>query len=601
MSFPILYKANETYFSHLGLGVLSDCKSALVMEERNGKFELELEFSITSPLFKELKNDRLIKADASPKLKDQRFRIIRITKPAKGFCKVYAEHISYLAEGLQLQPNVQYSGNALNALTLWKNNIIEEHPFTVFSDVSTTGSGTWEMSEVDNARKALGGVRGSILDTYNGEYRFDNYHIGLYAQRGDDSGALIAYGKNLTDLEQDEAIANTYTSIYPYATINNDGKDELLILPERVIDSSHTSKYARKRTLKVDFSNEEITTVAQLRTRTQRYITENEVGVPNVNLKVKFLDLAKTLDYKDLKLVEEINLCDYVTIYFEKLDIYQKAKVSSVTWNVLLDRYEEIEIGDSRASLSDSVNTIVDGKVERVDEKLNIVQIAANGKNRVFRGSTKPTVSMSLNDLWYKPVGDGETELYRYDGSDWRKEKVSAGLLGGELDATNGDVDLINVNVSTLVGNISDFVKSYWNAINSRASIDGTELKFTHNDGSYTSMRAGGFYRFDSGTGREYHHLIYMAGYVLNSTTAVRWAQLPNEFKNKGFTCYIAVADSLQAANNGQSINRIVCTGHPNYSNDYVNARVPLIGYKLLTDGTNITTSDVQGLLIAIA
>lgn len=315
--------------------------------------------------------------------------------------------------------------------------------------------------------------------------------------------------------------------------------------------------------------------------------------------KVKFLDLAKTLDYKDLKLVEEINLCDYVTIYFEKLDIYQKAKVSSVTWNVLLDRYEEIEIGDSRASLSDSVNTIVDGKVERVDEKLNIVQIAANGKNRVFRGSTKPTVSMSLNDLWYKPVGDGETELYRFDGTDWRLEKVSAGLLGGRLDAENGDVDLINVNVSTLVGNRSEFVKSWWNAINSRASIDGNELRFTHTDGSYTSMRADGFKRFIAGSGREYHSLIYMVGYVLGGQS-VRWAQLPNEFKGKPFTPYIVIADSLQTQNNGQSINRFVVTGHPNYQNDYTNARVPLIGYKLLTDGTNIVTSDVQGLLIVV-
>src|SRR5699024_1883031 len=156
----------------------------------------------------------------------------------------------------------------------------------------------------------------------------------------------------------------------------------------------------------------EITTVAQLRTRTQRYIIENDVGIPKVNLRVKFIDLAKTLDYKDLKLVEEINLCDLVTVYFNKLDIMQKAKVIKTTWDVLLDRYDSIEIGESRATISDSVNTIVDGKVDRVEDKVNLVQIAANGKNKVFRGTDEPESGMSKNDLWYKPVGDGETELY---------------------------------------------------------------------------------------------------------------------------------------------------------------------------------------------
>lgn len=599
VSYPILYKSNETDFSHLGLGVLSDCVDGFVAEERNGIFEMEFEYPFFSPLFKELKNDRLIKVDAGHLLKDQRFRIVKITKPAKGICTIYAEHISYLTEGMQLQPNVKFSGDASSALNIWKNNLISPHPFTVYSDISTTGSGEWSITDVDNAREALGGTQGSMLDTYGGEYRFDNYHIGLYKNRGSDNGLLIAYGKNLIDLEQEEEIANTYTSIYPFVTIDNDGKEEILTLPEKYIDSEHTSKYARRRIQKVNFSNEEITTVAQLRNRTNQYIKQNNIGVPKVNLKVSFVDLSQTLDYKDIALVERINLCDLVTVYFDKLDIYVKAKVIKTKWNFLLDRYEEIEIGEPRFSLSDSVNTIVDGKVEEVDDKITVVQIAANGKNRIFRGIDKPTQGMSKNDLWYKPVGDGETEMYRYDGVDWRLEKVSAGLLQGRLDAENGDVDLINVNVSTLVGNRSEFVKSWWNAINSRATIDGNELRFTHTDGSYTSMRADGFKRFIAGSGREYHSLIYMVGYVLGGQS-VRWAQLPNEFKGKPFTPYIVIADSLQAQNNGQSINRFVVTGHPNYQNDYTNARVPLIGYKLLTDGTNIVTSDVQGLLIVV-
>lgn len=107
--------------------------------------------------------------------------------------------------------------------------------------------------------------------------------------------------------------------------------------------------------------------------------------------------------------------------------------------------------------------------------------------------------------------------------------------------------------------------------------------------------------RYVGSTGKQYHHLTHLAGYVLNSTTAVRWAQLPDDFKGKDFTVFIAFADSLQASYNAQALHRVVCTGHPNYSIDYVNARVPLIGYKLLTNGTTLSVGDVQGLLIAIA
>lgn len=849
MSYPILYKANETDFSHLGLGVLSDSISALVTEERNGQFELVIKYPIDGALFKEIKNDRLIKADASNKLKDQRFKIIRITKPAKGFVAVYAEHISYLTQDLALEPEVEYSGDALTALNIWKNNIVDDHPFTVYSDIATTGSGKWTINQVENPRRALGGVQGSILDSYGGEYRFDNYHIGLYSQRGDDSGVLIAYGKNLTDLEQDEEIANTYTSIYPYSVITDEDdseKEEIITLPERYIDSQYIDNYARRKILTVDFSSGEIKTVEQLRSRTERYIVENDVGVPRVNLRVKFIDLAKTLDYKHLKPVEEINLCDLVTIYFEKLNIMQKAKVIKTVWDVLLDRYESIELGEARASLSDSVNTIVDGKVDKVEERVNLVQVAANGKNKVLRGPQEPITGMSANDLWYKPVGDGEIEMYQWDGIVWRlivstavNEEIDtrisdakstadnarteaskaynevqtaitnaqsayeyagsairaangkntvyrgnirpigtsekplkendiwfeqaiengtavvrlhvhdgnnwvlkandASTLGGTLDlsglnvinlnmdsATGGalhldrgitvenngkkvlqvengnvtmevdnllieskgindvigtaiyqdnknvglvytdksgnekalinigengpylsgenivldgntivdgaftvtdalfadnmniskfttgtlnaaNVNLINVNVENLVGNMSEFVKTHWNAINSRASINGTELKFTHNDGSYTQIGVDGLRRRATGSNKPYHYLVHVTTFIQGeSSTTPRWIQLPSEFKGKPFSVYLALADSMlpQAPSQGRyAIHRMVACRHPNFNIDYSGARVPIIAYNksLRVDDPGITnTGYVQGMLIAI-
>lgn len=606
MSLPILYEANETNFSHLGLGVLRDTTEALVTEERNGIFEMEMKYPVDGDLFEELKLDRLVKVDANPNLKDQRFKIIRISKPTDGIVTVYLEHVSYLTQDLPLKPEVNYSGQAQTALNIWASNIVDDHPFTVYSDVTTNGSGKWTIDKVDNARRALGGVQGSILDSYGGEYRFDNYRISLLNQRGSDDGVLIAYGKNLIDLTQEEEITNTYTSIYPYSMIRNeDGTETLLTLPEYYVDSEHVENYARRKIFPVDFTEDEITTESALRSRAERYIRDNGVGIPKVNLKVKFVDLAKTLDYEHLQLVENIDLCDWVTIYFEKLGVRQRAKVIKVVWNGLLDRYDEIEVGESRASLSDSIGATVDGKLAPINEQLHTVQVAANGKNRVYRGATEPQEGMQANDLWYRPVGEGEIEMYQFDGTVWRLTKVSVGLLAGTLDADveNGDVDIINMNANNITANRGNFINLALQDASSFTGINAQGLRATHTDGSFTQLTNQGLRRFTSGDNRNYHYLIWATTFVYgDSSSNARWIQLPDDYKGKDFQVFLAIADSLNAPDYTYSIQRFVTTGHPDHNIDYQNARVPIIAYKSEThmDGNEPLIRDVQGMIIAI-
>lgn len=593
LSKPILYKANETNFSTLGLGVLADEVKTLVTEERNGQFYLEMKYPIAGIRFKELKNDRLIKADASHNLKGQRFKIIRVSKPAKGIVTVYAEHVSNHTADLPLKPNVEYTGNAQSALNIWSNNLVDDHPFTVYSDISTTGNGTWALDEVDNARQALGGVRGSILDTYGGEYRFDNYHIGLYQDRGDDNGLPIMYGKNLIDLEQEEEITNTYTSIMPYAYHQSEEADEQeeITLPEYFVDSEHIDKYARRKILKVNFTEDEITNADELRKRAERYIEENNVGVPKVNLRVKFIDLAKTLDYKNVAKAEEINLCDWVTVYFKELDIKLKAKVIKTIWNVTLERYEEIEIGETRANLSQSISDTVDGKLEYVDQRINRVQTAANGKNKVFRGPDEPKAGMSLNDLWYRPVGDGEVEMYRFTGEIWQLEKISGGLIGGTIDAGSGDLDIINMNANNITANRGNFVQLALNEANSDVYITGDDLRYIHrNTGSETRMNADGLFHHEGGTNYSTHYLTHVqtVSALNNTNSSPKWVQLPEIFKGKEFQAWIMPSDTYGVTNDLNYYNlamlRLVC-----HIKDYdrANGRVSVVGYSYHRDLRN--------------
>jgi len=369
MSLPILYDKMETNFKHLGLGVLKDAISCLVTEERNGIFELEMEYPIDGALFNWLENDRIIKVDAGHELKNQQFRIKQMNKKMDGVVQVYAEHVSYLTKDLSLTPNVSLNGNGQRVLEQWKDQIIDENPFTVFSDIQLERETSLSIQDFDNARHVLGGIQGSILDIWNGEYKFDNYHISLLENRGNNANTLISYGRNLTDLQQEENISNTYTSLYPYAVYRefnengNDSKEIIITLDELIVDSQHVDKYPTRRIMHIDFSSEfsdeEMPTQSRLRSLAQQYIRDNEVGVPKVSLTVSFVDLTKELGFEGL-FSERVNLCDVVPVYFENLGIRARAKINRIRWNVLLDQYDLLEIGDSRISLSDKIRDMED-------------------------------------------------------------------------------------------------------------------------------------------------------------------------------------------------------------------------------------------------
>ena len=425
MSKPILYDVNHTDFNNFGLGFL-DAIEAKVREERNGKFELDVVYPRDGRLAKALKINNVIVADAGNVLKKQRFRIARIGKDIRGDIKVHAEHVSYLSQELTVKPQTTaLNCNGHQALNAWLASILEMNPFTVSSDISTIASTQWKVPDFTNPRNILGGVRGSILDHWGGEYEFNNYHVALYNQRGRYANTLLAYGRNLTDFEQEQSILETYTSIYPVAVI----EEKVHTLPELVVDSAHLSKYPNRRTLLVDFSDEfnegAAYSDARLRARAQRYITENEVGIPRVSMKLSTLDLTRMIvnGTADHNRIEQLDLCDIVKVYFSKLDIETEAKVTAVTWNVLTDSYDEYQLGDRRPGLS----TIIKDGLAQVNQSVSNVQqqaitalISANGKNTNFYGDSASGFPPNprQGDLFFQKDGD-QNRIWQFLEGAW--------------------------------------------------------------------------------------------------------------------------------------------------------------------------------------
>lgn len=368
MSQAVLYESFATNFFTMGLGPLTEAENCLVTEARNGVFELSLTYPVTGKLFKKLENTRIIKADAGHELKGQRFRISKISKvftqDGEKYVTVYAEHVSYITQELAMKPIVHIlTLTAEEALRVWQGAILDKHPLTVSSDIVRTGTTRWHIRDVKNPRMALGGVAGSMLDVYGGEYKFDNYKISLLKQRGKRAKTIIKYGRNLTDLQQEEFITSTYTSVYPYAIYEDETRGEVMVnVSGYIIDSDFVSEYPNRRVLPLDlsgeFDQENPPTPAKLQTLTETYINANDVGIPKVSIKLEYIDLSQTINYQDLAVFEEVNLCDELPVYFTEMGIKTRAKVVRIVWNVLLNRYESIELGETKRTLGTIISTI---------------------------------------------------------------------------------------------------------------------------------------------------------------------------------------------------------------------------------------------------
>ena len=365
---PILFEQGQTSFTTNGIGRLPDAISCTVTEERNGQYELHMEYPIDGQLMEEVRYSRIIYVIPADGKSAQPFRIYRITKPLSGVVEIDAEHISYQMSHIPLLP---FSAVGIEqAFSYFKTYAAESNPFTFVKEgaFGAVIGNTFKVSDPDNLRAVLFGQEGSIIDTFGGEWEFDGFNAILHKERGADNGVTIRYGKNLTDLKQEENIQSTYTGICPFWKGQLDGGEDVIVtLPEKVLHSNFAANYPYQRTKVVDMSSnfQSQPTVAQLRSAGQSYIQNNDVGTPTVSLDVSFVALHQTQEYADLTNIEHINLCDTVKVMFPALGVSTKAKVVKTVWNVLLDRYDSITIGAVQGRLSATLQASQEAAVER--------------------------------------------------------------------------------------------------------------------------------------------------------------------------------------------------------------------------------------------
>lgn len=440
---PILFNKNEQSFDTYGLGELNVTKGT-VTRERNGNYTLYAEIPVNDPAVASLEKEMKLKADAGLRTKNQTFEISRIVKDSSNIVKIYGQHISHKLEYMAMTNGRAFSGSAFTALAIWHNATIGDFRFDVWSDIQTTGKGVFDISKMENARQALGGVEGSILDIYGGEYEFDNMTVRLHKQLGRTAPTVLEYGRNILSAESDETIESAYTSVLPFATYTPDKPEGdtsdsqpdpvTVTLPENYVDSKYKALYAHRRIKVVDFSSEfksdskskDIPTADKLRKIATDYMERNAIGKPKFNVKIEYVDLAKTLDYADNSWIEEVELCDIVPIYYPQIGLTDEtAKVTTITYDFVNERNESVEFGDIGTNVRATMQSGLAGRVDDIakaqqDFENSLPDYLLNAQGNKVWYNRPDDKEHKVGDIWFEKNGLYD-RMYVWNGSMWEK------------------------------------------------------------------------------------------------------------------------------------------------------------------------------------
>ena len=341
---------------------MTDTISCEVTEERNGVFECLLKYPVSGQHYGLITKECIVKAKPNDTAADQAFRIYRITKPLNGIVTIYGQHISY---DLANVPVLPFSTDSRSPQLILSQLLAGDTRFTGWTDYSDAKA--FSVTQPKSVRACLGGTEGSMLSKWHGEFEWNNFTVMFHSHRGQKTGVVIEYGKNLTALEQDEDNSSVYTALLPYAVYTPEGSDTetVVTLPEVTLPIM-TSEIIRAKTLIMDFSDQfdGVVTEEALRAKANSYIKANPLGATMPTVKVSFEPLWKQPEYSAL--LERVNLCDTVTIRHSLLGVSVSAMVIETVYDTLAERYVSISLGQSKSSMITTISE-VQSTVDKVE------------------------------------------------------------------------------------------------------------------------------------------------------------------------------------------------------------------------------------------
>ena len=455
----ILYEYTETAFTNNGLGCLNDATSCVVSETLNGEYELEMEYPVNGIHYSDIQLRRIIFAKPNSYDREQPFRIYSISKPIGGLVTVNAEHISYDMSGLPVRGAIEhYAWYVNDVFDHIKNNSVYPCPFTFSSDI-TEEKKAISLSKPRSVKSFLGTDEG-LLSLFGGEWEFDRYNAILHKERGQNRGVSIEYGKNLTDVTQDEACSEMYTAVYPYYYQEDDGLQRLDEDVVKILDTPYNNVCVLDLTSEFD----EMPTQDQLRAKTQEYIKDNKLGEPKVSLKVSFIKNPEVIDA-----LQDVRLGDTVGVKFIKIGVNTTSRCINYEFNVLTDQYNSIGLGEPTKTIVDtmtSTSSRIDAANSAIDDTQNDLNDTKDDLTDEIDRATGAEGALSTRIT--KTEEGIETEVTRAQGAE--------NYLGSRITQT---AESITAEVSKKVG--EDEIRSKFAMSPENVTIESGSINFNSN------------------------------------------------------------------------------------------------------------------------
>lgn len=354
---PILYDNDETLFASNGLGRLRDCISAIVTEERNGVYECDFEYPVNGAHYDLIKVGRIIGVTHDDRNDIQPFDIVSFTKPIDGVVTFHCTHISYRLSYITYRNSrVRQLDSLSKAFADFVGVLVyPSNPFSFSSDMSSTGYLGCNDGVPRSIRQMLGGIEGSVLDTYGGEYEWDVWNVILHSHRGVQRSFSVRYGVNMISYDDELDTSNSFKYGLPFWT---DGENTLV---GSVVSAGGDTPAEHDETVPIDLSErfENQPSSADLQAEATSYMNSMRPYLPTQTIRVSFARLQDMAGYEDFANLEQCELCDTIKVIFPDYNTDGYFKIVKVVWDALNDRYDEMELGSLSTTLSEALGISV--------------------------------------------------------------------------------------------------------------------------------------------------------------------------------------------------------------------------------------------------
>lgn len=417
---PILFESTATAWTTNGLGRLADAIECTVEEERNGPYELTMRYPMTGAHYSEIDIGSLIVCRHCDQTDLQPFRVYKISRPLNGVVTIHARHISYDLNRLVVLP---FTEPSLTQLFLnLPSHSVTACPFTFETDKAVLTE--FSVDEPMQMRAILGGSENSILDVYGGEYEFDGYRVILHNNRGANNGVTIRYGKNLTEMVHESDGSGSVTAVVPFwKGTGTNGEETTVYATEPVYSGvGYTVPYTNEASAEYNDSVSEVyegvitptivetldlsddfetqPTVEQLTEAAEQWLEAHATVIPDENIRLSFVQLWQTNEYKNYAPLQRVGLCDTVTVEYARLGVSATTKVIKTVYNVLLERYDSMELGAPRSTLASTIvkaEQAAEGVTDEIESAKTAMEIAIERATEQLAGGLGGHVVINRN------------------------------------------------------------------------------------------------------------------------------------------------------------------------------------------------------------